>query len=193
MNNVDYIVTIFDVINNQTNIISNDNNDINGLLSNYGIEKIFIANNLFMPLANIATIELTYGTNSNKTKLFNPGIAEGNIVKIEEVCNNRYNTVFVGYIATANLGQDVHQAGLNITINCISLLGQLAHQLVANDIDDTLMLGGGKFPITDFVANKVELGRILTAFQEQSLMSYALNRQVIDSYDTYNLLIVHIT
>ena len=48
MHNIDYMVTIYDVINNQTHIISNDTNNINGLLSNYGIERIFIANNFFI-------------------------------------------------------------------------------------------------------------------------------------------------
>ena len=50
MHNIDYMVTIYDVINNQTNIISNDTNDINGLLSNYGIERIFIASNATLAL-----------------------------------------------------------------------------------------------------------------------------------------------
>lgn len=84
-----------------------------------------------------------------------------------------------------NIGQDT-QIGLNLTLNCLSLLGQLSDQLVANDIDDTLMLGGGAFPITDSMANQVELGKILVAFQNQSLMSYALNHQVTSSYDNYN-------
>ncbi|MBP9741920.1 MAG: hypothetical protein KBD37_01030 [Burkholderiales bacterium] len=184
MNNVSYMVSIFDILTNQNNIISNDTNDINGLLSNYGIERILIINNLFMPLANSAVIDLTYSAVGAKVKLFNSAIAEGNLVKIEELFNNSYKTVFVGYIATVNIGQDT-QIGLNITLNCLSLLGQLSYQLVANDINDTLMLGGGEFPITDFVANQVELGKILVAFQNQSLMSYALNHQITTSYDTY--------
>ena len=184
MNNISYVVSIFDIITNQNNIISNDADDITGLLSNYGIERILVTNNLFMPLANSAVIDLTYSSN-NKTKLFNSAIAEGNLVKIEEVFNNSYKTVFVGYIATVNIGQDT-QIGLNLTLNCLSLLGQLSYQLVANDIDDTLMLGSGEFPITDFVSNQVELGKILVAFQNQSLMSYALNHQIISSYDNYN-------
>lgn len=185
MNNLSYMVSIFDIITNQNNIISNDTNDINGLLSNYGIEHILIMNNLFMPLANIATIDLTYSASNNKTKLFTTALAEGNLVKIEEVFNNTYKTVFVGYIGTVDIVQDT-QSGLNITLNCLSLLRQLSDQLVANNIDDTLMLGGGNFPIADFVANKVELGKILIAFQNQSLMSYALSREIISSYDNYD-------
>lgn len=184
MNNVSYMLSIFDIIANQTNIISNDTADINSLLSNYGIERILIINNLFMPMANSAVIDLTYSAN-NKTKLFNSAIAEGSVVKIDEVFNNSYKTVFVGYIATVDIEQDT-QNGLNITLNCLSLLGQLSDQLVANDINDTLMLGGGEFPITDFVANQVDLGKILVAFQNESLMSYALNHQIINSYDTYD-------
>ena len=38
------MVSIFDILTNQNNIISNDTNDINGLLSNYGIERILIIN-----------------------------------------------------------------------------------------------------------------------------------------------------
>lgn len=184
MHTINYTISIFDIISNQTNIISNDNSDTNSLLSNYGIEKITIINNLFMPLANVANIDLSYSKSSNKTKLFNLGIAEGNVVKIEEVFNNSYKTVFVGYIGTVNIVQDT-QLGLNLSLNCLSLLSQLSYQLVANDIDDTLMLGGGQFPITDFVANKVELGKILVAFQNQSLMSYAVNKQVINSSVNY--------
>lgn len=185
MNNISYLISIFDIINNQNHIISNDTNDINGLLSNYGIERILIMNNIFMPLANSAVIELTYSASGAKTKLFNSAVAEGNLIKIDEIFNGNFKTVFVGYIATINLAQD-SQTGLNLTLNCLSLLGQLSYQLVANDIDDTLMLGGGQFPITDFVANQVELGKILVAFQNESLMSYALNNQIINSYDNYD-------
>ncbi|MFN8769821.1 MAG: hypothetical protein ACK5Z5_09065 [Neisseriaceae bacterium] len=184
MNNISYTISIFDIFNNQNNIISNDTNDLNGLLSNYGIERIFIINNLFMPLSNSAVIDLTYSANNPKTKLFNPALAEGNIVKIDEVFNGNYKTVFVGYIATVNISQDT-QTGLNFTLDCLSLLSQLSYQLVANDINDTLMLGG-EFPITDFVANQVELGKILLAFQNESLMSYVINNQIINSYDSYN-------
>lgn len=81
MNTVSYMVSIFDIITNQNNIISNDANDITGLLSNYGIERILIINNLFMPLVNSAVIDLTYSATNNKTKLFNSAIAEGNLVK----------------------------------------------------------------------------------------------------------------
>ncbi|MFN8770048.1 MAG: hypothetical protein ACK52I_24025 [Pseudomonadota bacterium] len=188
-NNISYTISIFNIINNQNNIISNETNDINGLLSNYGIERIFIINNLFMPLSNSAVIDLTYSGNNHsgnkKAKLFNSALAEGNIVKIDEVFNGVYKAVFVGYIATVNISQGT-QTGLNLTLNCLSLLGQLSYQLVANYINDTLMLGGGEFPITDFVANQVELGKILLAFQNESLMSYAINHQIINSYDSYN-------
>jgi len=71
MQNVSYMITIFDIIPQQNNIISNDNNDINGLLSNYGIERVLVMNNLFIPLANTAVIDLTYSSRSNKIKLFN--------------------------------------------------------------------------------------------------------------------------
>lgn len=181
-NEISYLITISDIINGTTEIISNKATNVT---TNYGLEKLDAVNNIFSPLSSIAILELSYIPRGNNVKLIQDSIREGNIVRIDEVYNGSQNTVFVGYIAYLDCGGGI-DSGTNITLYCLSLLAQLATQSVVNDIDDTLMLGGGKFTITDFAANKVELGKILLAFQSESLMSYALDKKVINSYEKYN-------
>jgi hypothetical protein len=134
-----------------------------------------------MPTASSLIVNLACKPNDN---IYSLSIAEGNIVKLIENHANVSYVTFVGYVASVEIAQTV-RSGLESTLICFPLITQLSYQLVANNVNDTMMLGGSSIPINNFVENKVPLGNILAAFQQQSLLSYAIEKQILQSNGQY--------